>query len=1026
MPQQFEEQATDYDYQQTYNYTYGLLDAGFPAFPTAQATSSAQAIVTGAIAKTTTTARATSVTQSPVPGVGLTARALAQTSLSTTTTSAAQSILQQRATSASRTTITDADLIQSAVEWRLVVDGDEIDELYDVAPVVDTANPFGDFAVLKMDDTGGRLFDKFPRGAEIQVDISTNFGLSFDTRFIGYAVERREREQSGADVLEVEAYSFDQFLRRNRVSNDQTGKQISTALADIIQTDTPVAFVPGNVSVGDDAELTRPLQGEPVESVLRLLSFASENEAFGVNRQREFFFRPRETQHIDRGISNTQWFDYDIPELGKRALNEVEVFFDGGSKSVIVDNPDDKLDLQDSLSLADPGTQRKEVSRPSITDISDAEDVGRKILKFRNTTLTGEVTTFGLFDAQPGDTIDIRIDARGIDDEFLIAAVEYQWGRDETVITIVEQRGDVDDLLIDINDSVKRQETQDANRNAPKNRITSTTAGAIVDPTVDLDGVPVDDARIVNDGRRAIRDGLADNSLPDITDIAVGDDGTGLSRSNTTLRNETARASVIQTLPDSDTVTFEASLTQSDVQEVGLLTASGTLIARATVDTPTSVSGPVTVTLDVRNDERPSRSVLTNTGQTTVRDVLANNNPGLPKRYAYGSDNTPVAETDTALGNQVISVNFAEEIAQEADTSAEFSSISTISAKTPIDITNGTVKLRQSTFVAEGEASTNTTTSGSIFSDGAAGRIVDAASGDITLTFNIDYTVPNSNAEIYIRAKQARDSVNDPSPATVNIVFDGIEAAGSQVVGPLDPDIEWRQFDIDSNNGDVTPGSHTVRIEFDAPFDNGAQDFDVLAFVDNRFKTFGSAPDNTLNTSGGFLDGPALFPDLSTVTFDQASTRQDFQTGTLDTSFNDTSGKQFIQVARGSTTRRFDNEETASYSFNTKDNTATTTLGLSRFDNGAQSATPRFNYLGQSVSAYELLTEIDQPTTDDINEILTRAVIAPNTVTGSTFREAGLLDGNSNLLTRHILAEFDVLQDQRVASSETTTINETE
>jgi hypothetical protein len=398
----------------------------------------------------------------------------------------------------------------------------------------------------------------------------------------------------------------------------------------------------------------------------------------------------------------------------------------------------------------------------------------------------------------------------------------------------------------------------------------------------------------------------------------------------------------------------------------------------------------------------------------------------LPKRYAYGSDNTPVAETDTALGNQVISVNFAEEIAQEADTSAEFSSISAIPATTPIGISNGTVELLQSTFVAEGEASTNTTTSGSIFSDGAAGRIVDAASGDITLTFNIDYTVPNNNAEIYIRAKQARDSINDPSPATVNIVFDGIEAAGSQIVGPLDPDIEWRQFDIDSNNGDVTPGSHTVRIEFDAPFDNGAQDFDVLAFVDNRFKTFGSAPDNTLNTSGGFLDGPALFPDLATVTFDQVNTRQDFQTGTLDTSFNDTSGNQFIQVARGSTTRRFDNQETASYSLNTKDNTATTTLGLSRFDNGSQSATPRFNYLGQFVSVYQLLTEIDQPTTDDINEILTRGVIAPNTATGSTFREAGLLDSNSNLLTRHILAEFDVLQDQRVASSETTTINETE
>jgi hypothetical protein len=810
------------------------------------------------------------------------------------------------------------------------------------------------------------------------------------------------------------------------VSNDQTGKTISTALADIIETDTPVEFVPGNVSVGDDTELTRPLQGEPVESVLRLLSFASENEAFGVNRQREFFFRPRETRHIDRGISNTQWFDYDIPELGKRALNEVEVFFDNGNKSVIVDNPDDKLDLQDSLNLQDPGTQRKEVSRPSITDIQDAEDVGRKILKFRNTTLTGEVTTFGLFNASPGDTIDIEIDARGISDEFLIAAAEYQWGRDETIITIVEQRGDVDDLLIDINDSVKRQETQDANRNAPKNRITSTTAGAIVDPTVDLDGVPVDDARIVNDGRRAIRDGLAGNSLPDITDIAVGDDGTGLSRSNTALRNETARAGVTQTLAP-NTVTFEATLSQSGVREVGLLTASNTLIARATVDTPTSVNGPVTVTLDVRNDERPSRSVLTNAGQTSVRDVLADNNPGLPTRYAYGSDDTPVSETDTALGNQVTSVDATSLFVQEASTTAEFTNITDIPFNQPADIENNQIVLLQSAFVGEGEDTTGFTESGSQFSGGEAGVIAGPSFTDITLTFDIDYFVPNSSAEIYIRSQQGRSSTSDPTPTTVNVLFDGqtVQAGSDIIIGPTQPDISWEQFDIDSNQGDVARGNHTVTVEFNRPQDNNQQFIDVIAFVDTRRKLFGATPDNTLNTPGGFLDGPQLFT-VFDVEFDQATARRDFRTGTLDFDFNDTSNFQRVEVSRGAVRRRFSNQETADFDLGAESPRATAGARLSGFENGPRQATPRFGYLGQSIDSYELISDTNQPTTDDINEALTRAVIPPNTATGSTFREAGLLDGNGNLLTRHILAEFDVLQDQRVASSETTTINETE
>jgi len=212
-------------------------------------------------------------------------------------------------------------------------------------------------------------------------------------RFTGYVVERRETEQSGADALEVEAYSFDQFLRRNSVTNDQTGNTITEALADIIATDTPVSYVAGNVDVGDDQELTRSYQGEKVENVLRDLAFKSNNEEFGVNDSLEFFFRPRESTHIDRGIDNSQWFNYDIPELGKQAINEVEVWFNGGDESVVVDDGTDKLDLQDNLNLPEPGTQRAELQREDLTDIGDAEDEGRKYLEFRNATLSGTVTT---------------------------------------------------------------------------------------------------------------------------------------------------------------------------------------------------------------------------------------------------------------------------------------------------------------------------------------------------------------------------------------------------------------------------------------------------------------------------------------------------------------------------------------------------------------------------------------------------------------------------------------------------------
>jgi hypothetical protein len=399
----------------------------------------------------------------------------------------------------------------------------------------------------------------------------------------------------------------------------------------------------------------------------------------------------------------------------------------------------------------------------------------------------------------------------------------------------------------------------------------------------------------------------------------------------------------------------------------------------------------------------------------------------LPTRYAYGSDDTPVAETDTALGNQLASVDFSSLLVQEASTSAEFSNLTNFQFDDPAEVRNGRIQLLQSAFVGEGEDTTNFTASGSQFSGGEAGVIAGPSFSDITLTFRPDYLVPNNSAEIYIRAQQNRSSISDPTPATVNVIFDGqtVQGGGDIIIGPRQPNISWKQFNIDSNQGDVGPTSHTVTVEFSNPQDNNEQFIDVIAFVDRRRKLFASTPPNTLNKSGGFLDGPRLFT-FFTFDFDQATARQDFQTGTLDFDFNDTSNDQQIEVQRGATRESFTRQETGDFDLGTKDSVATTRAILSGFESGAQQATPRFGYLGQSIDSYELIGDTNQPTTDDINEVLTRGIIPPNTATGLTFREAGLLDGNSNLLTRHILAEFDVLQDQRVASSETTTINETE
>jgi len=73
------------------------------------------------------------------------------------------------------------------------------------------------------------------------------------------------------------------------------------------------------------------------------------------------------------------------------------------------------------------------------------------------------------------------------------------------------------------------------------------------------------------------------------------------------------------------------------------------------------------------------------------------------------------------------------------------------------------------------------------------------------------------------------------------------------------------------------------------------------------------------------------------------------------------------------------------------------------------------------VSAWALDANVDAVLTDNIGETVARAVVPPNTsgIVGTTVQEAGL-KSSGTLLTRHVLAEFNLLADQRLASSETT------
>jgi hypothetical protein len=935
----------------------------------------------------------------------------------TTITSSFQGSAQRFGTVQPVTTIsaepTDATAaVDLGEQWRILRDGTtEEPDLYDIE-VVSTANPFGSYAIAKIDDTEGSKFEDYTRGTRVDFEYSTNLGISWTERFSGFVVEARELNEQGADALEVECYSFDQFLRRDTVTNDQSGNTISEALEDIIKTDTPVTWVSGNVDVQDDQTLTRSYRGERVENVIQSLRSKSAFEDFGVNSDLEFFFEPQETTSSPRNIDNSQWFNYDIPEEGKRTINQVTVFFDGGDKSVTVDNGGDKLALQDSLGTDDPITFAEEVTREDITNIEDARDEAEKILSDRETTLTGTVTTYGLLGADTGDVININIIDRGINGDFAIAEIKYLWGRGETQLTIVEKRGDQDDLLVGLSDTVKRVEMRQANRDATENRITNTNVGGIITVGGDIDGTSYTTFRYTNVGRNKVRDGWADNGNLDISHIAVGNDATGPTRTNDSLGNELERTTVSENLPDSTTAEYSGSFTTTDIREIGLFTSDGDLIARATIP-DTTLSSPVTgtVSLSVSNDSSIERGVLTNAGQTTTRDIIADNSPSLPTQYAYGTDSTSPTESDTSLGSQVVSVSIDEKVVQEADTTSEWNSILSISDTTPLKVDSGELVATQTCWTEEGEdLNTNTAINQpeTDFSNGNSVGISDQ--GDyVEHTFTPEHDISNTDVEWHYRIE------------TTGIAPEVEFTINGEVVESTKYDfgsVTWTQAGSNPSS-DLTAGNQvTCRAEVVESGVNEVVYIDVSAPRDARY-TYNN--DNSVDGSNGYLDGPELYPDLVEQAFNQITTRQELASADVTQVWNDVSNNQFIELSNdgGSTWITTNNSQTASANFGSPSTTLQTRVGVSRYGSRT-GTTPKTGFNPQAIDTHELLADIVAIGLNGVGSVNVRGIVSPGIITaGTTLTEGAELDSSNNALTRVVFAGFDVSSSMRVTSSET-------
>jgi hypothetical protein len=430
----------------------------------------------------------------------------------------------------------------------------------------------------------------------------------------------------------------------------------------------------------------------------------------------------------------------------------------------------------------------------------------------------------------------------------------------------------------------------------------------------------------------------------------------------------------------------------------------------------------------VNNDATVDRGVFTATGQETVRDILADNNPALPTQYAYGRGQSDPATGDTALDDQAATLSLGEIVVQTADTNSEFNNVTpTFADNTPLAIRNGAVELLQAGFLTEGEnmipgGSAVITTSGINNSSQGGAAVIDEQAGpdSVEFTFSNEYVIPQGSAQFALRVKKnASDNPSIQIFLDGNRIFDTQQNfLGSRFQGSFDylgPFGGSGFFD-----SDISTGSHTVRIQIKNETVNRDDIFiDFMHISDNRFSfTF----DNNTDTNDN-LTGPELFPDLQEFTFNPTSTRRPVDSVTETGAFNDVSNNQFIEVSNdgGATFQRFNNTASATGNFADSGQAPQARIGLSRFGSRT-TATPSTGFNGQSISTHELVAVTDGITPNGIGSANVRAIAPTGDLSAESeqLREGGQLDANGDLLTRSIFPPFPIGNQTRVESSEET------
>jgi hypothetical protein len=904
-------------------------------------------------------------------------------------------------------------------EWRVNVnDGEflltETEGLYDVI-VSDTFNPFGNYAKAFVDDLNARTFDAVRRGTKVAFEYDNSNTTGFTQRFVGFVVNDLAQEADGAEQVEIEAYSFDQFLRGNEVSNDQSGKDISTALEDVIKTDVAaVSWDAVRVSVVDDQELTQSYQGESVEEFLLSIRQKSAGETFGVNNNLTFVFKIAEANRPRRDIDNSQWVTHDIGEESGETRNQVTVYYGSdGEQAVTIDNAEDQLRVGANLNTNGPAQQGTSITRTDIETATDAIAAGKSFLQGRQATLTGTVTTFELNDAVPGETIGVTIEPRGIDTDFRVAANRIQWRGETNELTVVQKKGADDDILIEQSKTLQRLERANRQPDTLPDKITDTEVECQIKITGGANGVPFEITRLTNKAKNTLVKSWTDELQPQfgLQEFVLSTSDKRPSRSDSSFDSAIATSSFSVSLPSANSIEFTASVSATNVRSIGLAENGLFFIGRLeeAVDNPT-----ITMRIDVETGSNNNQAAVLDAGQEHIRDII---NPNtiptlpLPTSYEYGSGTTDVSETDTSLST-VTQLAVANKIVNVESGLSFEDAAEPIDGTTPVNITTNGIELTRTAWIDEGETlGSGNTVSNVDLSDGAGLELTSIGSA-ATLTINVDHTIPAGEWAIVARGIRLEDT-GDP-PRSFDAIWDGVNG---DFIGNIVFDATTPTWDSVAGNFDIAPGTYDVRLELGSNGDSAA--IDLLGFVDKRYVPDISNFDNTVHQDNGYLDDPQLFPNTQTVSLKTLEFPLAINSITISQIWNDISEDQAITVTPpGSTSNNF-----STVQITTTELESTRRLQidvrLSNYPSGtAQSATPRFEYNGQRVEAQEVEADIFAARQTGIGEVTIRSRVRGDENVGDNFAESGQ-NADGTLLTRARNPEFSKQSGQAVIANET-------